>query len=84
MKLFVSCLAAVILPTLKQHGIRPMATEDGTPVEVNIRIAQEAIRQRIEQAIKASKILQVETNSSRFTPMYLSFCAILYLTQIIL
>ncbi|MEI1377969.1 hypothetical protein PQG02_08295 [Nostoc sp. UHCC 0926] len=61
-----------------------MATEDGTPIEENIRIAQEAIRQGIEQAIKASKILQVETNSSRFTPMYLIFCANLYSTQILL
>jgi hypothetical protein len=28
----------------------PMTTEDGTPIEENIRIAEEAIRQRIEQA----------------------------------
>jgi hypothetical protein len=28
----------------------PMVTEDGTPIEENIRIAEEAIRQRIEQA----------------------------------
>ncbi|MFN6516506.1 MAG: DUF6887 family protein [Nostoc sp. CreGUA01] len=27
-----------------------MFTEDGTPIEENIRIAEEAIRQRIEQA----------------------------------
>jgi hypothetical protein len=30
----------------------PMATEDGTPIEENIRIAEEAIKQRIEQANK--------------------------------
>jgi hypothetical protein len=28
----------------------PMVTADGTPIEENIRIAEEAIRQRIEQA----------------------------------
>jgi hypothetical protein len=28
----------------------PMATEDGTPIEENIRIAEQAIKQRIEQA----------------------------------
>ncbi|MDZ7965810.1 MAG: hypothetical protein RM368_12670 [Nostoc sp. DedSLP03] len=28
----------------------PMVAEDGTPIEENIRIAEEAIRQRIEQA----------------------------------
>ncbi|MEH2355568.1 MULTISPECIES: DUF6887 family protein [unclassified Nostoc] len=27
----------------------PMVTADGTPIEENIRIAEEAIRQRIEQ-----------------------------------
>ncbi|MEH2410599.1 MAG: hypothetical protein V7K36_17595 [Nostoc sp.] len=27
----------------------PMFAEDGTPIEENIRIAEEAIRQRIEQ-----------------------------------
>jgi redox-sensitive bicupin YhaK (pirin superfamily) len=27
----------------------PMVTEDGTPIEENIRIAEEAIKQRIEQ-----------------------------------
>ncbi|MBD2596116.1 hypothetical protein H6G74_17535 [Nostoc spongiaeforme FACHB-130] len=30
----------------------PMFAEDGTPIEENIRIAEEAIRQRIEQAEK--------------------------------
>ncbi|MEH1998879.1 MAG: hypothetical protein V7L00_09045 [Nostoc sp.] len=30
----------------------PMVTADGTPIEDNIRIAEEAIRQRIEQANK--------------------------------
>jgi hypothetical protein len=30
----------------------PMVTEDGTPIEENIRIAEEAIKQRIEQANK--------------------------------
>jgi hypothetical protein len=28
----------------------PMTTEDGTPIEENIRIAEEAIKRRIEQA----------------------------------
>lgn len=28
----------------------PMTTEDGTPIEENIRIAEEAIRRRIEEA----------------------------------
>ncbi|MHC5676280.1 DUF6887 family protein [Nostoc sp.] len=28
----------------------PMVTEDGMPIEENIRIAEEAIKQRIEQA----------------------------------
>ncbi|MCC5642004.1 hypothetical protein LC607_03310 [Nostoc sp. CHAB 5824] len=28
----------------------PMVTADGTPIEENIRIAEEAIKQRIEQA----------------------------------
>ncbi|MBW4684671.1 MAG: hypothetical protein KME40_06120 [Komarekiella atlantica HA4396-MV6] len=32
----------------------PMVTADGTPIEENIRIAEEAIRQRIEQANKRS------------------------------
>ncbi|MHC5615205.1 MAG: DUF6887 family protein [Nostoc sp.] len=30
----------------------PMVTTDGTPIEENIRIAEEAIKQRIEQANK--------------------------------
>ncbi|MBD2487756.1 DUF6887 family protein [Aulosira sp. FACHB-615] len=30
----------------------PMFAEDGTPIEENIRIAEEALRQRIEQAEK--------------------------------
>jgi len=30
----------------------PMFAEDGTPIEENIRIAEEAIKQRIEQADK--------------------------------
>ncbi|MBD2437205.1 DUF6887 family protein [Nostoc sp. FACHB-110] len=30
----------------------PMFTEDGKPIEENIRIAEEAIRQRIQQADK--------------------------------
>lgn len=28
----------------------PMTTEDGTPIEENIRIAEEAIKRRIEEA----------------------------------
>ncbi len=28
----------------------PMTTEDGTPIEENIRIAEEAIKRRVEQA----------------------------------
>ena len=28
----------------------PMTTEDGTPIEENIRIAEEAIRRRVEEA----------------------------------
>ncbi|WP_442940634.1 DUF6887 family protein [Nostoc sp.] len=37
-------------PDSEATWYRPMATEDGTPIEENIRIAQEAIRQRIQQA----------------------------------
>ncbi|MEH2364810.1 DUF6887 family protein [Nostoc sp.] len=33
----------------------PMVTADGTPIEENIRIAEEAIKQRIEQANKRNQ-----------------------------
>ena len=33
----------------------PMITEDGVPIEENIRIAEEAIKQRIEQENKRKK-----------------------------
>ncbi|MGH7998501.1 MAG: DUF6887 family protein [Brasilonema sp.] len=33
----------------------PMVNEDGTPIEENIRIAEEAIKQRIEQANKSKE-----------------------------
>ncbi|MGH2412748.1 MAG: DUF6887 family protein [Microcystaceae cyanobacterium] len=33
----------------------PMATQEGIPIEENIRIAEEAIRQRIEQKNKRKK-----------------------------
>ncbi len=33
----------------------PMATEDGKPIEENIRIAEAAIKQRVEQANKKKK-----------------------------
>jgi hypothetical protein len=33
----------------------PMANEDGTPIEENIRIAEKAIKQRIEQANKTKQ-----------------------------
>jgi hypothetical protein len=33
----------------------PMFAEDGTPIEENIRIAEEAIRRRIEQADKSKQ-----------------------------
>ncbi|MEH1932196.1 MAG: hypothetical protein V7L14_00350 [Nostoc sp.] len=33
----------------------PMVTTDGTPIEENIRIAEEAIKQRIEQANKRNQ-----------------------------
>ncbi|MEH2195388.1 MAG: hypothetical protein V7K98_22485 [Nostoc sp.] len=36
----------------------PMVTEDGTPIEENIRIAEEAIRQRIEQTNKIKEDFQ--------------------------
>lgn len=33
----------------------PMATEDGVPIEENIRLAEEAIKQRIKQAKEPKK-----------------------------
>jgi hypothetical protein len=36
-------------PDLEATWYGPMVAEDGTPIEENIRIAEEAIRQRIEQ-----------------------------------
>ncbi len=34
----------------------PMVTEDGVPIEENIRIAEEAIKQRIEQENKRKSL----------------------------
>lgn len=42
----------VILTSSEATWYRSMFAEDGTPIEENIRIAEEAIRQRIEQAEK--------------------------------
>lgn len=35
-------------PSLKWKSFPPMFAKDGTPIEENIRIAEEAIRQRVE------------------------------------
>ncbi len=37
-------------PSLKWKTMPPLVTQDGLPVEENIRIAEEAIRQRAERA----------------------------------
>ncbi|WGV25059.1 DUF6887 family protein [Halotia branconii] len=39
-------------PDSEARWYGPMVAEDGTPIEENIRIAEEAIRQRVEQADK--------------------------------
>jgi hypothetical protein len=40
-------------PSLKWKTMPPLTTDDGTPIEKNIRIAEEAIKQRIEQKDKS-------------------------------
>lgn len=38
-----------VSPDAKIQRFPPMFTKDGTPIEENIRIAEEAMRQRIEE-----------------------------------
>lgn len=39
-------------PSLKWRTMPPLAAKDGTPIEENIRLSEEAIKQRIEQIKK--------------------------------
>jgi hypothetical protein len=42
-------------PTLKWQTMPPLSTPDGAPIEENIRLAEEAIKQRIEQENQRNK-----------------------------
>lgn len=42
-------------PSLKWRTMPPLATKDGVPIEENIRLSKEAIKQRIEQIEKKSE-----------------------------
>lgn len=39
-------------PSLKWRTMPPLVNKDGTPIEENIRLSEEAIKQRIEQIEK--------------------------------
>ncbi|HLO49390.1 MAG TPA: hypothetical protein VK211_13325 [Kamptonema sp.] len=42
-------------PTLKWKTMPPLCTPDGVPIEENIRIAEDAIAQKVEQANQKQK-----------------------------
>lgn len=43
----------------------PMATEDGVPIEENIRLAEEAIKQRIKQAKRKKSPIEIRRKSCK-------------------